>query len=79
MTKTSTVLMVTSIPSTASWLIRAKAVSILARRIETAYLGKLNSTLDVVAFCARWELDERDLYKALGKLRKKSIVASISS
>ncbi|MBD2079894.1 hypothetical protein [Leptolyngbya sp. FACHB-17] len=34
---------------------------------------------DVIAFCDRWELDEGDLYKALGELRKKGIVVSISS
>jgi hypothetical protein len=35
--------------------------------------------MNVAAFCDLWELDEGDLYKALGDLRKKEIVVSISS
>lgn len=47
--------------------------------LQVDYPGKLNPAIDVVAFCDRWELDEGDLYKALGELRKKGIVVSISS
>lgn len=47
--------------------------------LQVDYPGKLNPAIDVIAFCDRWELDEGDLYKALGDLRKKGIVVSISS
>ncbi|MBW4528335.1 MAG: hypothetical protein KME18_24670 [Phormidium tanganyikae FI6-MK23] len=55
--------------------------------MQIDYPGKLTPAIDVIAFCApegisyaaRWELDEGDLYKALGDLRKKGIVVSISS
>ncbi|MBW4528182.1 MAG: TRAP transporter TatT component family protein [Phormidium tanganyikae FI6-MK23] len=47
--------------------------------LQVDYPGKLNPAIDVVAFCERWELEEGDLYKALGDLRKKDIVVSISS
>jgi hypothetical protein len=43
------------------------------------YPGKPNPAIDVIAFCAGWELDEGDLYKALGDLWKKGIVVSISN
>lgn len=47
--------------------------------LQVDYPGKLNPEIDVAAFCDRWELDEGDLYKALGDLRKKGIVVSISN
>ena len=47
--------------------------------LQIDYPGKLNPAIDVTAFCDRWELDEGDLYKALGDLRKKGIIVSISS
>lgn len=47
--------------------------------LQVDYPGKLNPAITVAAFCDRWELDEGDLYKALGELRKKGIVVSISS
>ncbi|MBD2078342.1 hypothetical protein [Leptolyngbya sp. FACHB-17] len=47
--------------------------------LQIDYPGKLTPAIDVLAFCDRWELDEGDLYKALGDLRKKGIVVSISS
>ncbi len=47
--------------------------------LQIDYPGKLNPAIDVAAFCDRWELDDGDLYKALGELRKKGIVVSISS
>lgn len=47
--------------------------------LQIDYPGKLNPAIEVTAFCDRWELNEGDLYKALGDLRKKGIVASISS
>ncbi|MBD1847840.1 hypothetical protein H6F89_31555 [Cyanobacteria bacterium FACHB-63] len=50
--------------------------------LQVDYPGKLNPAISVAAFCApegishaaRWELDEGDLYKALGELWKKGIV-----
>lgn len=47
--------------------------------LQIDYPSKLNPAIDVIAFCDRWDLDEGDLYKALGELRKKGIVVSISS
>lgn len=47
--------------------------------LQIDYPGKLTPAIDVAAFCDLWELDEGDLYKALGELRKKDIVISISS
>lgn len=47
--------------------------------LQIDYPGKLNPLIDVVAFCDRWELNDGDLYKALGDLRKKGIVVSISN
>ncbi len=47
--------------------------------LQIDYPGKLNPAIDVAGFCNRWELTDGDLYKALGELRKKGIVVSISS
>ncbi|MBD3886185.1 hypothetical protein IFO70_31310 [Phormidium tenue FACHB-886] len=47
--------------------------------LQLDYPGKLNPRIDVNSFCDRWELDEGDLYKALGELRKKGVVVSIAS
>ncbi|MBW4474308.1 MAG: hypothetical protein KME45_28635 [Stenomitos rutilans HA7619-LM2] len=47
--------------------------------LQLDFPGKLNPKIDVHAFCNRWELDEGDLYKALGELRKKGVVVSIAS
>lgn len=47
--------------------------------LQIDYPGKLNPAIDVAAFCDRWELNDGDLYKALGDLRKKGIVVSISN
>lgn len=47
--------------------------------LQIDYPGKLTPTIDVAAFCERWEISDGDLYKALGELRKKGIVVSISS
>lgn len=47
--------------------------------LQIDYPGKLNPAIDVADFCNRWELTDGDLYKALGDLRKKGIVVSISS
>ncbi|MBW4659776.1 MAG: hypothetical protein KME15_13950 [Drouetiella hepatica Uher 2000/2452] len=47
--------------------------------LQLDFPSKLNSKIDVNAFCDRWELDEGDLYKALGDLRKKGVVVSIAS
>ncbi|MBD1847873.1 hypothetical protein H6F89_31735 [Cyanobacteria bacterium FACHB-63] len=47
--------------------------------LQIDYAGKLNPSIDVSAFCERWELNEGNLYKALGELRNKGIVVSIAS
>jgi hypothetical protein len=47
--------------------------------LQIDYPGKLTPAIDVAAFCERWEISDGDLYKALGELRKKGIVVSISS
>lgn len=47
--------------------------------LQIDYPGKLSPAIDVAAFCERWEISDGDLYKALGELRKKGIVVSISS
>ncbi|WP_088889889.1 hypothetical protein [Leptolyngbya ohadii] len=47
--------------------------------LQLDFPGKLNPKIDVNSFCDRWELDEGDLYKALGDLRKKGVVVSIAS
>lgn len=47
--------------------------------LQLDFPGKLNPKIDVNAFCDRWELDEGDLYKGLGDLRKKGVVVSIAS
>jgi hypothetical protein len=47
--------------------------------LQIDYPRKLNPAIDVAAFCDRWKLTDGDLYKALGDLRKKGIVVSISS
>lgn len=47
--------------------------------LQIDYPGKLSPTIDVAAFCDRWEIGDGDLYKALGELRKKGIVVSISN
>lgn len=67
-------------------LLRVRSLKILTSdrdyvffALQIDYPGKLNPAIEVSAFCNRWELDEGDLYRALGDLRKKGIVASISS
>lgn len=47
--------------------------------LQIDYPAKLAPVIDVAAFCDRWEISDGDLYKALGELRKKDIVVSISS
>lgn len=47
--------------------------------LQIDYPGRLNPSIDVSAFCARWELNEGNLYKAIGELQNKGIVISISS
>jgi hypothetical protein len=84
----------TSYPVDRDELLRIRSLKLLTSArdyvffaLQVDYPGKLNSAINVAAFCApegisyaaRWELDEGDLYKALGELRKKGIVASISS
>lgn len=47
--------------------------------LQIDYFGKSNPSIDVSAFCKRWDLNEGNLYKALGELRNKGIVVSISN
>lgn len=47
--------------------------------LQVDYPGKLNPAIDVTAFCERWEMEDGDLYKAFGELRKKGIVVAISN
>lgn len=47
--------------------------------LQIDYSGKLSPSIDVSAFCERWDLNEGSLYKALGELRNKGIVVSISN
>lgn len=47
--------------------------------LQIDFPGKLNPSINVEAFCERWELSDGNLYKALGELRNKGIVVSIAS
>jgi hypothetical protein len=47
--------------------------------LQIDYPSKLNPTIDVGAFCERWELSDGDFYKALGELRNKGIVVSVTN
>ncbi|MBD3881714.1 hypothetical protein IFO70_08100 [Phormidium tenue FACHB-886] len=45
--------------------------------LQIDYPGKLNPTVDVTAFCDRWELTVGGFYKALGDLKNKGVVVAI--
>ncbi|PSB16683.1 hypothetical protein C7B65_20780 [Phormidesmis priestleyi ULC007] len=47
--------------------------------LQIDYPAKLNPTIEVSAFCERWELSDGNFYKALGELRQKGIVVSIAN
>lgn len=47
--------------------------------LQIDYPGKLAPSLDVAAFCERWNMGEGNLYKALGELQNKGIVVSIAN
>ena len=47
--------------------------------LQIDYPAKRNPTIEVSAFCERWELSDGNFYKALGELRKKGIVVSIAN
>lgn len=47
--------------------------------LQIDFPSKLNPSINVEAFCERWELSDGNLYKALGELRNKGIVVSITS
>lgn len=47
--------------------------------LQIDYPGKLNPSIDVEAFCDRWDLSSGDFYKALGDLRNRGVVESISN
>lgn len=81
-----------AIPSTANYsldreeLMRVRGLKLLTSdrdyvffALQIDFPGKLNPSLDVEAFCERWELSDGNLYKALGELRNKGIVVSIAS
>jgi hypothetical protein len=46
--------------------------------LQIDFPSKLNPSVDVEAFCDRWQLSDGNLYKALGELRNKGIVVSIA-
>lgn len=67
-------------------LLRIRALKLLTSdrdyvffALQIDYPGKLNPAIDVATFCDRWQLNDGDLYKALGDLRNKGVVVSISS
>lgn len=47
--------------------------------LQIDYPEKLNPQIDVDIFCDRWNLSTGDFYKALGDLKNKGIVESISN
>lgn len=47
--------------------------------LQIDFPGKLNPSVNVEAFCKRWELSDGNLYKALGELKNKGIVVAIAS
>lgn len=66
-------------------LLRIRALKLLTSdrdymffALQLDFPGKLNPQIDVNSFCERWELDEGDLYRALGELRKKGVVVSFT-
>ncbi len=73
------------------WLDREELLRIRERKLLTSdrdylffvlqidYPGKLNPSVDVTAFCNRWVLSVGDFYKALGDLKNKDVVVSISN
>lgn len=82
----------TSVLPTASYLldreelIRIRSVKLLTSdrdyvffALQIDFPGKLNPSIEVEAFCERWELSDGNLYKALGELRNKGVVVSIAS
>ncbi len=47
--------------------------------LQIDFPGKLNPSVNVEAFCQRWELSDGNLYKALGELRNKGLVVAIAN
>jgi len=47
--------------------------------LQIDFPGKLDPTVDVTAFCDRWELSIGGLYKALGDLKNKGVVVAIGN
>lgn len=76
---------------TGYWLDREELLRIRDRKLLTSdrdylffalqidYPGKLNPTVDVTAFCDRWDLGVGDFYKALGDLKNKGVVMDITN
>lgn len=82
----------TSVSSSAGYLldreelIRIRSLKLLTSdrdyvffALQIDFPGKLTPSINVEAFCDRWELSDGNLYKALGELRNKGIVVSIAS
>ncbi|WP_068819710.1 hypothetical protein [Phormidesmis priestleyi] len=47
--------------------------------LQIDYPDKLNPSMDVTAFCERWDLSVGDFYKALGDLKNKGLVMDITN
>ncbi len=47
--------------------------------LQIDYPGKLDPTIDVEAFCDRWELSVGNFYKALGDLKNKDMVEATTN
>lgn len=47
--------------------------------LQIDYPSKLNPTIEVDAFCERWEMTIGNFYRAVGELKNKGIVLSLSS
>lgn len=45
--------------------------------LQIDFPGKLNPTVNVAAFCERWDLSIGGLYKALGNLKNKGVIVAI--
>ncbi len=67
-------------------LIRIRSLKLLTSDRDYVFLAlqidfpdKLKPSIEVEAFCDRWDLSDGNLYKALGELRNKGIVISLAS
>ncbi|WP_068818377.1 hypothetical protein [Phormidesmis priestleyi] len=47
--------------------------------LQIDYPSKLNPSVDVTAFCERWDLSIGNFYKALGDLKNKGVVIDLTN